>query len=150
MDVCPKETSETMGISRLEELSQKMNAAKQAMHSDGQEAFMSAARGVFDKHPKLESVSWRQYTPYFNDGDACTFGVHAEYPDIVFAGEDIEYSSWRCDEHYSPEVNAAMADMLPVLKFLSDNEELAELAFGDHVEVIVTRDMVSTQEYSHD
>jgi hypothetical protein len=29
----------------------------------------------FDANPHVASVSWRQYTPYFNDGDACTFSV---------------------------------------------------------------------------
>lgn len=27
-------------------------------------------------YPGVEAVRWRQYTPYFNDGDACEFGMH--------------------------------------------------------------------------
>lgn len=26
-------------------------------------------------HPGVKGVAWRQYTPYFNDGDECEFGV---------------------------------------------------------------------------
>lgn len=31
-------------------------------------------RAVIDD-PTIESLGWSQYTPYFNDGDTCTFGV---------------------------------------------------------------------------
>ena len=31
---------------------------------------------LFEKFPELESFSWTQYAPYFNDGDACTFSAH--------------------------------------------------------------------------
>lgn len=27
----------------------------------------------------IENISWTQYTPYFNDGDSCTFGVNTDY-----------------------------------------------------------------------
>ena len=33
-----------------------------------------ALRDVLDL-PMISAVRWRQYTPYFNDGDACVFGV---------------------------------------------------------------------------
>jgi hypothetical protein len=29
----------------------------------------------FDANPYVASISWRQYTPYFNDGDSCEFSV---------------------------------------------------------------------------
>lgn len=28
------------------------------------------------EQPGVTEVSWRQYTPYFNDGEPCEFGVH--------------------------------------------------------------------------
>lgn len=34
----------------------------------------------------VESVRWEQYTPYFNDGDACEFGVHE--PSVKLVGND--------------------------------------------------------------
>ena len=34
------------------------------------------------KCDRVHSVRWSQYTPYFNDGDACVFGVNDfEYMD---------------------------------------------------------------------
>lgn len=36
--------------------------------------------------PEVESVRWEQYTPYFNDGDVCEFGIGDVY--IKFIGQD--------------------------------------------------------------
>lgn len=29
----------------------------------------------FEKYPQVAGIRWTQYTPYFNDGDPCSFGV---------------------------------------------------------------------------
>jgi hypothetical protein len=29
-------------------------------------------------HPSIVAIRWTQYTPYFNDGDACVFSVYAD------------------------------------------------------------------------
>jgi hypothetical protein len=31
---------------------------------------------LFEKHPELHIISWKQYVPSFNDGDPCTFSMH--------------------------------------------------------------------------
>ena len=36
--------------------------------------------------PMIVAVRWRQYTPYFNDGDACVFSV--EEPYVAFSDGD--------------------------------------------------------------
>ena len=36
--------------------------------------------------PEVEAVRWTQYSPYFNDGDVCEFGVND--PHIKFVGQD--------------------------------------------------------------
>lgn len=33
--------------------------------------------------PEFGAIRWRQYTPYFNDGDACVFGVHGVSAQLV-------------------------------------------------------------------
>ncbi len=44
---------------------------------------------LFEKYP-IRAVTITGYTPYFNDGSACTFGANLEYPDIVFNGETLD------------------------------------------------------------
>lgn len=47
-------------------------------------------------HPKVTKVRWSQYTPYFNDGEACEFGVNtAEVSLGVIANEEGETEEGR-------------------------------------------------------
>lgn len=39
-----------------------------------------------------QQIRWAQYTPYFNDGDPCEFGVGE--PEFIFANDDTWYSSY--------------------------------------------------------
>ena len=44
--------------------------------------FHDLAKTVFAEYPELKSFGWTQYTPYFNDGEECTFGSHHTNPFI--------------------------------------------------------------------
>ena len=50
---------------------------------------------AFDANPRVKGYVWYQYTPYFNDGEPCTFGVHADRPArstvTMAANEDWEW-----------------------------------------------------------
>lgn len=38
-------------------------------------------------HPKVSKVRWTQYTPYFNDGEACEFSTHGA--EVSLAGAEV-------------------------------------------------------------
>lgn len=40
------------------------------------EVYNGFFKPVLDKHPIIGRFTWTQYTPYFNDGEPCEFGVH--------------------------------------------------------------------------
>ena len=44
-----------------------------AVTVDGKESIMAAIQKLFDEHPELMGVRWRQYTPCFCDGAECLF-----------------------------------------------------------------------------
>ena len=48
--------------------------------------------------PRIQAISWTQYTPYFNDGDSCTFSAHTSYPSYIGIGENGE--TLENDENY--------------------------------------------------
>ena len=146
----------------------------------------------------INGASWTQYTPYFNDGDSCEFGVNPdiqvrvpgvnveEEEDMDGEGEWIDAYSLRYkfgpfdeqryrrygytnqrvtqarDEHAATQARLVAAGLTPenvntlyettkaISDFLSDNEELCEAAFGDHVRVIVTPSGVEVEDYDHD
>lgn len=77
-------------MSTLETIKQKIadiNAKKQELVSDLRKDFAPMLQPLFEKsNGKIKSFGWTQYTPYFNDGDECTFSTNVDYPYIN--GED--------------------------------------------------------------
>jgi len=45
--------------------------------SQAQNLFKEITKEFFEKNPGITAFKWAQYTPYFNDGDTCEFGVNA-------------------------------------------------------------------------
>ena len=117
----------------------------------------------------IKSFGWTQYTPYFNDGDACVFSAHVDYPYINDYDEDGESLSGEEDESAAlpgrPDYSLANTDRAEydrqyrayrepyekVANFLRGyEEEDLEFMFGDHCIVTVARDGIHVEEYSHD
>jgi hypothetical protein len=128
----------------------------------------------------IASFGWRQYTPYFNDGDACVFSVHGFWvatvnddPDTRTDNEDLYIGEYQYGAHKSLgqrqrrwSHDRGDVDLLP---YEGSNEatydrcyELSRAiegghfdnvlldAFGDHAEIKVTRDGITVDSYSHD
>jgi hypothetical protein len=66
---------------------EKYNDLKKKMSDSTKEVLTIAANKFFAAVPKAKAISWTQYTPYFNDGDACTFGVNDPF---VLTEEELE------------------------------------------------------------
>jgi len=60
----------------LKVLSDKMTEMRKEMQTEGKKALKLALKEFFSAFPMVEAIRWNQYTPYFNDGDACVFGVY--------------------------------------------------------------------------
>ena len=138
---------------------QKMNEMKEEAKKVAQVAFRESALELFEKHPELESFSWSQYTPYFNDGDECIFGVNIDEPDINgVEGYDIhdgmEYERDENNKYVKVrkrdphEFYSAMNDVSQFLRVF-DSEDFKDM-FGDHVRVTVTKTDVQIDEYDHE
>ena len=89
-------------------------------------------------------LKWTQYTPHFNDGDACVFGLHGVYlfksKEDFDNAEDSLYDCEGAEECYGQEPETS----------LSEVEELLQASFGDHAQVSVTREKIDIEEYEHD
>lgn len=126
----------------MKEELQKLRAEQAA-----KKLFTEECASLFVKHPKLESFSWTQYTPYFNDGETCYFGTSTDCPSVTYAG-------WKHDEDEPyPEADTegleqAQADVKATLATLEDDD--LRMMFGDHVEVTVTTSGTSVNDYHHD
>lgn len=118
----------------------------------------------------IVSFEWRQYTPYFNDGDPCVFNASEIWVRTIWDSKDAEgytlevFSThptlgnqrWG-NRNYVPSGNEHYdAERLELCQALSNaidsghfDEVLLE-AFGDHADITVTRDGITVDFYEHD
>lgn len=136
-------------------------------------------RAVLDD-PTMKAFGWQQYTPYFNDGDPCTFRVNgawfltADDPDVGdvedFYTFELDYTdhpslgkletewagSWPNREVVSETYQGPDEERYRRTKALSDAiiggafEDVLLEAFGDHAEVKVTASGITVDSYHHD
>ena len=165
-------------MSKLDDLISAHEKMKLEYKKQAQDLFKEMAKEFWDKNPGLTAVKWTQYTPYFNDGDPCVFGVN----DVIFTNaEDHEnVSPWGDYEGEDEDVFAtwSIADLLKESTYaISEKERKAALKiidkideqacnefslavsqlddvmkdmFGDHVQVTLTRDGFDIEDYDHD
>jgi hypothetical protein len=137
---------------KLAELKEKKESLLAEIQKEAQSFFNQEIKPLFAAHPALESFRWTQYTPYFNDGDECTFSAHTDDLTFNFDGKEYDYVSTYSlsnrSEKFPKEFTAAAK---AVFKFMEnfDSDDFEQM-FGDHVEVIAKRDKVEVNEYSHD
>lgn len=142
---------------------------------DIKESLVDAVKSI----PGVQAVEWNQYTPYFNDGDACNFGINEVYfftdkslADAVARneGEPLDPGEWAEDrggisacyagwnEKWGPSDDEPdgwdsplqYASAQELTGFIHGCADLMERAFGDHVTVRIDKDGLTTEEYDHD
>ena len=142
-----------------------------------QELFKETTKEFFEKNPGITAIIWTQYTPFFNDGESCVFGVNEPYftnadgddmDDVTSYGEyegDSEgvwsESDWifTSDSDYCREKRRGMnldgVDVRSIAKMSallqsSEMEDVMEAMFGDHVRIVATRDGFDVNDHEHD
>jgi hypothetical protein len=138
-------------LTRKKELEQFVNKNSRQLVKDYVQDFMTT-------HPLASAIRWRQYTPYFNDGEPCVFRVgevHVLRREPT--KEDLEMDPYDGDWEES---DPSKKD--PLLKALSKFEEeisgpmedMLQVAFGDHKDIIVSQKngkiTIQVAEYEHD
>lgn len=119
-----------------------------------QDAFKEIFDLFFVEHPKAKSVCWKQYTDYFNDGDACTFSVHDWSVSVNGSDGDDTYR-WSAND-YEENVGMTKEEFDKALEAAGDivggfDEDVMFTLFGDHAQIHVSREEISVEDYSsHD
>lgn len=97
--------------------------------------FKELIKEIFKNNPRIETIAWAQFTPYFTQ----TFGVYFDY--YLWINEERDHSSKR----FLPE---KFSEIKEYLSFLSP--EFYKSRFGDHVKVIIDRNLnVTTITYDY-
>lgn len=128
---------------RLKALKENLQTLREKAKLEYQAALKEAAKEIFEKYPKLESFSWTQYAPYFNDGDECVFRVNEVY-------QVNGLNEWEDREEIKElGIDEALTEANDLVEAI-DDDAMRDL-FGNHVEVTCNRDgSFSTSECDHD
>jgi len=157
-----------MSMDKIESLVSEFETLKKEFQAKAQVTFKDAFKEFWEKHPNIKAVVWCQYTPYFNDGDPCVFGVHDMWPltengekywkeegGSAYAGEDFTPLGWKgkeLQEAYVGEITLEEAQSarkaLETIQKLPS--EVFELIFGDHVMITATHKGFEVEEHEHD
>lgn len=155
------------------EATERYVAARDELRKLGKEAGSQVFLAFMKKYPEVQAITWTQYTPYFNDGDACVFGVNdlvihikevvdKYLSDSELADEELKtfddyidytygwYETADENDDYLNHHENLRNDFLMLRELMHGNDEFALGAFGDHVRVLVTQDNVEVEEYDHD
>jgi hypothetical protein len=154
----------------LREKQEEIKKLKEEMLEASNKIFTDLTKTIFEENPKVKSFGWNQYTPYFLDGDTCTFSVNTDY--IYINGESVDESDWisetkitnwgtwnREKKQYEGRTEVINLDYDPELSKSSDeireflrnfDEDFFLSQFGDHAEITITAEGVSVDEYEHD
>lgn len=159
-----------MSIEKIKALKEKLTAYQAQVQSEAKDLVKGAFGEFFQANPDVSAIHWRQWTPHFNDGDACTFSIHDA---SVYLGPPLEDTSpgkYPADEE---DDDATMAggiwingfynrpDDIPDAAFkqakdahdlvFAIGDDLMESTFGDHCYVVATPDgKFEVNECSHD
>jgi hypothetical protein len=140
-----------------------------------QELFKEITKEFFEKNPAINAVIWTQYTPYFNDGEACLFSVNdpsftnasgEDLDDInygeyegdnvnIWVFEDVKWNVNSYKEKYDSIITSGGID-IDSCQFLesaiksSEMEDIMETMFGEHSRIVATREGFDIEEYDHD
>ena len=121
-----------------------------AIEKDGQALLKEEFKSFFTAFPNVLAVKWRQYTPYFNDGDACVFGV-GSIEVLIEAVKGFNGRSGWCSS-YQIKTKKLSDAIDEISRGVQAIPEIMQQAFGDHAECSIERGSteIVVEEFEHD
>jgi hypothetical protein len=150
---------------KFDELIEKQRALQKEFQTTAQSLFKETTKEFFDKNPLVQSISWTQYTPYFNDGDTCEFRVGCATFSNTTDTDNLRWGEYDGDEEgvwcygsdcygddnpIPAEMNQQLCDSFDSMLQSPEMETVMKAMFDDHVKVCATREGFDVQEFDHD
>jgi hypothetical protein len=156
-------------------IKEKLAALKEDYKKTAEAMFHEGVKELFELHPSLDSFGFTAYSPYFNDGEECTFSAYIDYPYINGYNEDErsmenhfepregdsniwdKVGHWDYSNGYNnkvwvdgdPVIDAMVKDVKEFLRSFDD--DVWHDLVGNHVIVRISKDGIETEDYSdHD
>jgi hypothetical protein len=153
----------TAAMTKIEELIALKKRYENELKMNAQAAMNEVFKNFFDDNPNVLAFYWTQYTPYFNDGEACEFSV-GEFMFSTVDNLDVDvdeeiddmnfHSTYAHKYSKNKDIQALAATAKNVSKFeqyiKTAGDDIFLACFGDHARVIATREGFSVDECEHD
>jgi len=138
----------------LEEFIKMRKEYEQLIHAEAKKLFEKMFTEFFYNNPEFTKVSWAQYTPFFNDGDACVFRINTfafcpKGKEEEFDEEPYEFDLYSFKENTRKKLQAFEENVHKIGEnFFLNN-------FGDHSRVTVSYDgnfdlIITADSYDHE
>ena len=137
-------------IDDMNEIIKSFSEYKQTVQEKLKKDFKAIITKLFEENSELKAIVWEQYTPYFNDGDPCNFGL----TEVVFTnatGDDLDDISYGSYDGENEDV-CVFSEYNEVERLMTSSgmEDVMLATFGDHVRVVATREGFSISRFDHD
>lgn len=161
--------SETIDT-KIDNLLKEHAEFKRQFQTKSQSLFKEIVKEFFTKNTAITAIRWTQYKPYWNDGDTCEFRVNPP----LFTNcplDKLEYCIWD-EEAFEDDFEDELFETLWIESenYLKNKENVNHSAlenfnrlitgtvfedvmfdmFGEHSEVIVTKDGFNVLNYEHE
>lgn len=147
------------------ELKSRLAKIQEEFSAEAEKTFTAVTAELFKEYPELKSITWRQYTPYFNDGETPEFGVgdfflngFDEYDEMNWPKDTVDIQTLAQDEKWDgktfvkkkadPRAKKIVSEITELFKLVGDDSLKA--IFGDHVSVTITEKGAETEHYEHE
>jgi hypothetical protein len=120
---------------KLKALVNEIKALKKELTQKAKDSLLVCLKELFEQHPEVKTLQFAAYTPYFNDGDECTFSCDADYATI--------------NEDEVEEVSDDVADVFRSALAQLDDDTWMDIV-GDHALVTITPQGINVAEYDHE
>jgi len=147
-------------LTKIKEEVAAFKLKKEALIESLRNEFPQLFKPIFDKSQKIESIAFTCYTPYFNDGDECTYHTNVDELEINGEGEyDTPWFDWRVgrdnykDTVFEPEIDVEECLLIGEFKAILSSipEDFYRDLFGDHIKVIINKDgSINIEGYEHE
>lgn len=139
--------------------------SEKKLKAEGRSALAEALGGFLLAYPVVTGVRWNQYTPHFNDGDACVFRLGEVRVTVEGGSKDAgDYNdgwlgSYECRDATFSESSVPVppgfgADLDALDETMRAVKPVCLASFGDGYEITATRDgtdvKFQVEDYDHD
>jgi len=138
-------------VPEYDSLLEHVEKAKREVREKAKNAVGALLKAFFAAHPTIGALRWTQYTPHFNDGEACEFRVNNDF-DVLLGkyipdDDDSDDESNEFVEIHDVEDGPTKEAICSLERAV--NEDVFLSAFGDHAKIIATPEGFHVTEYDH-